>query len=93
MAVLVTPDGKETKVQPRGKRWGLEELQEHVGGYIEKMPGVEPTILFDEDGKRKNLPFNAKATQRVNALLEGQVLRYIPQLVGNVLFLEPGEKL
>lgn len=101
MAILIRPDGTENHVTPkRGNRWTLEELQEHVGGSIEQMPGVRGLrMLFDEEGQLKGLPFNAVATAIVmeavlaEAERRGCGLRYHPRIVGNALVLEPGEKM
>jgi hypothetical protein len=101
MARLIRTDGTEAHVTPkRGNRWTLLELQQHVGGYIEEMPGVGGLrILFDEEGQLKNLPFNAVATAIVmeavlaEAQRRGCGLRYQPRIVGNALVLEPGERM
>lgn len=47
----------------------LEWLQEAVGGYIERVPGVNrvrdrpSTLLCNEEGRLLGLPFNAVATE------------------------------
>jgi hypothetical protein len=92
MALLIKPDGTEEIVKSKGRRWTITEWQTLIGGYVEKMPGIQQTVLFDEDGKRKHLDFNQKATERVLLLLSGMPLRYVPQLVGPVLFLTPEDK-
>jgi hypothetical protein len=99
MARLIRPDGTEQQVHPRGGRWTLEELQAHVGGYVQEMPGVRGLrMLFDEEGQMKELPFNAKATEIVlNAVREEARrrncrLRYEPRIVGNALVLDKGER-
>ena len=101
MARLIRPDGTEERVTPRkGNRWTLDELQHHIGGYIEQMPGVPGLrILFDEEGQLKGLPFNEVATDIVmtavlaEAQRRGCGLRYHPRIVGNALVLDDGERM
>jgi hypothetical protein len=94
MAKLIKTDGTETEVHPVGKRWTLQELQGHVGGYIEMMPGIgKMRMLLDEEGLLKMKPVNRKATDIVLGILAGKVLRYEPLIVGDVLILEKGEKM
>ena len=108
MATLYKTDGTVETVTPaRGNKWTLDELQQHVGGMIELMPAVAPLrMLFDEEGRVKQRPFNVAATrvlhQRMAQVLGcavsqlpdevGRRLRYLPQVVGDVLVLEPSEK-
>ena len=95
MARLIRPDGTEDHVTPaNGKTFTLEEMQRYVGGYIELMPGVAPMrMIVDEEGQLKNKPVNVKATALVFERLKGQKLRYLPTIVGDVLVLEPGERM
>jgi len=94
MALLIRADGREEIVRPaNGKKFTLKELQTHVGGYIELMPGMPFQMLVDEEGSLKRKPYNAKATEMVLRLLEGKRLRYIPQLVGDVLILDNSERM
>jgi hypothetical protein len=93
MARLIHTDGTEEVVHPKGKKWSLEELQAHVGGLIEYMPGIGRTrMILDEEGRLKGKEVNEKATMIVHNILLGKDLRYVPVLVGDVLLLEPGEK-
>lgn len=64
MAWLFTTEGGSSEVQPAGKRWTLDELQAHVGGYIELAPSIAPgwTLVIDEEGKLKGKPINQRAT-------------------------------
>ena len=94
MAKLIKSDGTEIDVFPIGKRWTLQELQNHVGGYIEMMPGVgKMRIILDEEGRLKNKPVNQKATQMITEILRFKPLRYQPVIVGDVLILEKVEKM
>ena len=59
----------------------LEDLQGGVGGYIELVPGFnhwqgERCVAFcDEDGKRKKLPYNMRATKRWYDQMQGPFIR------------------
>ena len=93
MARLIRSDGTETIVTTIGKRWTLKELQTHVGGFIEIMPGIALRMILDEEGLIKMKPINHKATDIVMEALRGKLLRYQPVIVGDVLILEKGEKM
>lgn len=92
MAKLIKADGTEMEVKPVGSKWTLIELRAYVGGDIEMMPGVSFKMFMDEEGGLKRLPLNQKATKLVLESLKGKVLRYTPRIVGDVLLLDPGEK-
>lgn len=93
MATLYRANGTSTVVHPAGKKWTLDELQKLVGGYIELMPGMKRLrMLMNEDGKLQQLPKNYAATELVHRELSGQVLRYLPEIVGDVVVLDKGEK-
>lgn len=64
MADLIQPDGTVTEVKPKnGKEFTLEELQAHVGGYIEMLDvGDGRKLIVDEEGKLKRLAPNYAAT-------------------------------
>jgi hypothetical protein len=91
MATLIHPDGKEQQVLPEGKKWTLEELQKHIGGYIELVPGPKRRIIVNEDGILLNLPFNPKATEAARLLSPRSQSRH--RLYGPVLILDVGEKM
>lgn len=94
MAKLIKSDGTEEIVYPRGKKWTLLELQTAVGGYIEIMPGIgKLRLIMDEEGLLKMKPLNVKATDIVEEALAGKQLWYHPTIVGDVLILDPGEKM
>ena len=94
MAKLIRSNGTETIVHPTGKKWTLKELQTHVGGCIEIIPGIGKILMIlDEEGLLKMKPINHKATDIVMEALQGKVLRYQPLIVGDVLILEKGEKM
>ena len=93
MAKLYRADGTETTVNPKGKKWTLEELQNVVGGYIEMMPGVGTLkMVLDEEGRLKGKPVNLAATEMVQIILQGKPLRYNPVICGDVLVLDKGER-
>lgn len=86
MALLMRPDGTAACVYPEGdhidpaqrKPFTLEELQEHIGGYVELVP-LHPRIkclrmLADEEGRLKNLPQNVAASIMAGQRLLGNVL-------------------
>ncbi len=95
MANLYSPDGTVTVVNPAGKKWTLAELQGHVEGDIEMMPGIKARVIFNDIGALKLLPVNMKASLLVQELLLAtkKPLRYLPVLRGNVLVLDPKEKM
>jgi len=76
MAILIKPDGTETKVTPaNGKTFTLKELQKHVGGYVEPIrlsPGQ--IMLVGEDGKAEMLADNHKATALCGMNIVGNAL-------------------
>lgn len=94
MAVLVRADGTAAIVYPRagdGAAFTLEELQAHVGGYIEIVPWPRVHgrkalyglfLLADEEGKLTGKPRNEAATR----LIDGE-----QEIVGDVLLLTPRE--
>ncbi len=95
MARLLRADNTETIVHPAKKKWTLLELQTLVGGYIEIMPGVPFQMIMDEEGRLKQKPVNMAATTIVREALLAtkQELRYRPIIVGDVLILDPKEKI
>ena len=76
MATLIKADGTETEVKPsKGSSFKLEELQKHVGGYIEPVRLVDgKTMLVDEDGRSKQLPYNEGASKRAGQTIVGNAL-------------------
>lgn len=73
----IAPDGTETTVQPGKRDFSLEELQAHVGGYIERVnvPGIgHATFYADEDGLSKGLPENPRASEIAGQRIVGPVL-------------------
>jgi hypothetical protein len=63
--IHILPDGKEHIIQENSYP-NLDRYQELVGGYIEriicKYKGKRCEMLINEEGKLKQLPFNAKAS-------------------------------
>ena len=96
MGLLINPEhanlNEAELVHPMGQKefFNLHELQGFVGGYFElatiKLDWLEkdgwpyPSMAVNEEGRLKNLPFNAVASS-----LHGSVI------VGNALLLERGE--
>lgn len=80
--VIIKPDGTEVAPpEPAGDdgTYSLEQLQSIVGGYIEILTaGDGRKVIFDEEGKLKELTPNMRATALVE-LFQGDYL------VGDVL--------
>lgn len=89
MAISITTEGV---VKACGSKLSLEDMQGLVGGYIEHV-GIHVTIdgvlykhlIVNEEGKLDGLPVNAKATEIVNFIGIADII------VGDVIFMEPGE--
>ena len=91
MALRIEPDGSMVDVFPEdGQRFTLQELQAHVGGYIEnvrlpaetKANGYTIRIMYvNEDGRMQNLEHNLNASMIVGK-----------HIVGNALALFQGEE-
>lgn len=52
----------------------LEELQNYVGGYIEKCNVPGGYMWINEDGRLKNLPVNRFASALYNDLIVGDIV-------------------
>ncbi len=64
MALLLPVNDPSREVLPaKNGVFTLEEMQALVGGYIEFIYPATEVLIFDEDGKRKNLPMNYAATR------------------------------
>lgn len=63
-AILYKSDGTSQAVQPQdGQKFGLAELQQMVGGYIEVVPLSEGQLMvLNEEGKLRGLAVNREAT-------------------------------
>jgi hypothetical protein len=63
-AILYKTDGTSQPIKPQdGRKFGLAELQQMVGGYIEVIYLSEGRLMvLNEEGKLRGLPVNAKAT-------------------------------
>ena len=91
MAILIQPDGAMVDVFPGdGHRFTLEELQAHVGGYIEAVKTLMETerngytieiIYVNEEGLLMGLEHNLQASMIVGK-----------HIVGNALALFQGEQ-
>lgn len=83
MAKLYKTSGEIVEVSPKnGKDFSLEELQEFVDGYIEIVwLDKERSMVINEEGKLKHLPYNKKATEEYNSSYKGRN----DYIVGNAL--------
>jgi len=67
-----THEKRKTPTKP-----SLEEMQRLVGGYIEPLKVVHEghtrTMMVNEDGRRLDLPFNAKASLIARRSIYGNV--------------------
>ena len=83
MATLIRADGRVETVVPAASAtaFTLPFLQETVGGYIESIGTPDGRVMIlNEDGKRLQLPYNARATT-----LMVSRLRFDDYIVGDVL--------
>lgn len=88
MALILRTDGtQESKSPADGKTFTLKELQDVVGGYIERvvLPNKKE-IYLNEEGKLKGLKENPRATT-----LAAFVLGPGDYIVGDVIVCDPGE--
>lgn len=89
MVIKITTQGQVIKVSPNGNTFTLQELQSHVGGYIEilhlkRVPQFNMTdaiMLLNEEGKLRCLPINQIATD----LLVVNYPKSTDVIVGDVL--------
>lgn len=66
MALILKVNGEKQEVFPKnGKDFKLEELQEIVGGLIDMIGiGDDEIMVFNDEGKLMQLPYNQEATNR-----------------------------
>lgn len=94
--VRIDPNGMITQYFLSHK-WQLEEAQKEIGGYIERLPhfnsyrGCKCSAYVDEDGIRKDLPFNLRATRLWEEQL-GSFPHYPVTVLGPMLIIISGEK-
>jgi hypothetical protein len=81
MAIKIEVGGARTEVQPKKKRFSLEEVKELIGGgfvtvtKIEENPDWKHVFAYcDEDGIPVGLPLNESASQIAKKYLVGTVL-------------------
>jgi hypothetical protein len=78
--LLIKPDGTQATVTPAdGKRFTLEEMQKHIGGYIEVVGHVyahwgHRAVIADEEGLLKGLPVNQAVTDMLGYKIVGNAL-------------------
>lgn len=90
MATYINTSGLELDVTPKdGYKFSLEELQNLVGGYIERiaMPNGQ-AMYINEEGKLNDLPWNSRAT----TILKLHGLIPHDYIVGNVVILSNEEE-
>lgn len=90
MVTYINTSGLELDVTPKdGYKFSLEELQNLVGGYIERiaMPNGQ-AMYINEEGKLNDLPYNNRATTIL------KLHRLIPNdyIVGDVVILSNEEE-
>jgi hypothetical protein len=63
-SIFLPHDGAPRNVAPKGEFWTLQEWYDLIGCSTVEFIGVDEDygMLFDEDGKMKELPPNAAAT-------------------------------
>lgn len=88
MAQWIKTTGETTEVTPKnGKRFKLAELQEFVGGYIERIDlGFGQNMIVNEEGKLLGMPFNQKASSMTINSKSGAHI-----IVGHALICKGGE--
>ena len=80
MAKIIKTTGEEVTVKPEGfesnpKELSLKQMQDAVGGYIERVPGIVGQHMFcNENGIRLELPFNPKASELAGQDILGNVI-------------------
>jgi hypothetical protein len=68
MSFVIEVNNKYRTVRPRGKYWSLEELQDLVGGYLERIPKktkvhMRMEVYVNEEGLLHRLPKNVAGTR------------------------------
>jgi hypothetical protein len=80
IGTLYRADGEVLEVHPaKGRKFQLPELQKHVGGYIELVPGTakrgKPIAFCNEEGNLHGLPWNRVASLKFGINLVGDVIQ------------------
>jgi len=77
-SLLVRVDGTSQEVYPKGEKWSLDELQTHVGGFIEPVYGTslpsDQVFLVNEEGLLEHLLPNRHASLLAKRAIVGDVL-------------------
>jgi len=76
VAHWIKVDGTVIPVIPeKGARFSLKELQDMVGGYVERLGLPKRAVMIlNEEGIPKGLPFNEKASQIAGREIVGDVV-------------------
>lgn len=88
MATIYKANGEQQEVTPEnGKNFQLEELQKIVGGLIDMVGiGGDEIMVFNDEGKLMELPFNKEATKRFQEAFQAYDF-----IVGDVLICKDSE--
>lgn len=77
-SLLVRANGASEEVYPKGDKWTLDELQAHVGGFIEPISGTnlpsDQILLVNEEGLLERLPANRHASLIARRPIVGDAL-------------------
>lgn len=84
---ILKPDFTQEEVTPKNDvRFTLEELQEHVGGYIEVINLDDAHVMVvNENGKYEHLEVNDNATVLAHAM---NAIMKDDYIVGNAVIIE-----
>jgi hypothetical protein len=65
MSFVIEMDNEYRTVKPKDRYWSLQELQDLVGGYIERVPCSVPRmqVFVNEDGLARRYPTNQDGTR------------------------------
>lgn len=76
VGTIIKVDGTTIHVVPnKGTRFTLAEVQEIVGGYVERLTLPNRTVmLVDEEGTPKGKPVNQTASEVAGGTIVGDVL-------------------
>lgn len=80
VGTLYRVSGEVLEVLPiNGREFQLEELQTHVGGFIELIPGTaragNPSAYCNEEGRLNGLRVNVEASKKFRQELVGDVIQ------------------
>jgi hypothetical protein len=79
MAIKIDPESIVRVIRPTNHKFYLDELNDHVEGFIEPVKIGPVWVMYDEKAKEKNLPENKVASFFFNVALYGTILIIPPQ--------------